>query len=50
MTTFQNLLTLAMVLVACFGSGSDSAAQTQTLTAFYTAPVASMRRCGSLKK
>jgi NitT/TauT family transport system substrate-binding protein len=43
MTAFQKMLpALAMTLAAGFGSVNDSAAQTQTLTAFYTAPVASM--------
>jgi len=43
MTAFQKMFAaLAIVLAACVGSDGDSAAQTQTLTAFYTAPVASM--------
>ena len=43
MTAFQKMfVALTMTLAAGFGCVNDSAAQTQTLTAFYTAPVASM--------
>ena len=43
MTTFRKLLVLlAIVFASSAGSSKESWGQTQTLTAFYTAPVVSM--------
>lgn len=43
MATFRTVIASAGIfLVSCLGSVSDSPAQTSALTAFYTAPVASM--------
>ncbi|HEV8724230.1 MAG TPA: ABC transporter substrate-binding protein [Candidatus Binatia bacterium] len=43
MTTFHKMLALfGIVLATCTGSNSESTAQSQSLTAFYTAPVVSM--------
>ncbi|HSF58861.1 MAG TPA: ABC transporter substrate-binding protein [Candidatus Binatia bacterium] len=38
----QRLALIGIVLFTCFGAVQDSAGQSSTLTAFYTAPVASM--------
>jgi NitT/TauT family transport system substrate-binding protein len=43
MTTFRKTLALlGIAFVACIGSSNESAGQSSTLTAFYTAPVVSM--------
>jgi len=43
MNRFQRRLTLiGIVLFTCFGAVHESAGQSSTLTAFYTAPVVSM--------
>src|SRR5678816_325540 len=43
MTTFRKLLALlGIAFIACIASSKESRGQTQTLTAFYTAPVVSM--------
>src|SRR6266511_5333048 len=43
MTTFHKMLALfGIVLATCIGSNNESTAQSQSLTALYTAPVVSM--------